>query len=146
MSEPGPGRVLPDTGVLPAGPAAGSLLGLGLDSVDIPRFATLLGRRAALPLRLFTEHERAYAAGLANPFPSLAARFAAKEAVMKALGVGLGALDWWDVEVRRRGSGEPVLVISGRAAQLASRRRVRAWHLSLTHTQSVASAIVAALA
>jgi holo-[acyl-carrier protein] synthase len=125
---------------------AGRLLGLGLDSVDIPRFATLLGRRATLRSRLFTDHERAYADGLANPVPSLAARFAAKEAVMKSLGVGLGALDWWDVEVRRRQSGEPELTITGRAAVLAARRGVGAWQVSLTHTDSVASAIVAALA
>jgi hypothetical protein len=69
----------------------GALLGLGIDSVDIPRFAEVLERRPALAERLFTVGERRYAASLANPVPSLAARFAAKEAVMKALGVGLGA-------------------------------------------------------
>jgi holo-[acyl-carrier protein] synthase len=124
----------------------GRLVGIGLDSVDIPRFATLLGRRATLRARLFTEGECAYADGLANPVPALAARFAAKEAVMKSLGVGLGALDWWDVEVRRRQRGEPVLTITGRAAVLAARRGVAAWQVSLTHTDAVASAIVAALA
>ncbi len=124
----------------------GSLVGIGLDSVDIARFAAMLGRRAALRTRLFTEHERAYADRMADPVPTLAARFAAKEAVMKSLFVGLGALDWWDVEVRRRESGRPVLVVSGRAAGLATRRGVTAWQLSLTHTDSVASAGVAALA
>jgi holo-[acyl-carrier protein] synthase len=130
------------------GPAAapGGLLGLGLDSVDVPRFATVLGRRPALRARLFTDAERAYADGLANPVPSLAARFAAKEAVMKSLGVGLGAFDWWDIEVRRRRGGQPDLVVRGRAAALARQRGVVGWQLSLTHTQSVASAVVAALA
>ena len=70
---------------------SGALLGVGIDAVDIPRFADLLERRPALAARLFTAGERSYAAGLAKPAPSLAARFAAKEAVMKALGVGLGA-------------------------------------------------------
>lgn len=135
-----------DAGAGDPPPLPGGLIGLGLDSVDVARFATMLGRRAGLRTRLFTEHERAYADGLANPVPSLAARFAAKEAVMKSLGVGLGALDWWDVEVRRQRSGEPVLTVTGRAATLAARRGVNDWRLSLTHTQSVASAIVAALA
>lgn len=126
--------------------AAGALVGIGLDSVDIPRFAVMLGRRAALAPRLFTDHERAYAGGLADPVPSLAARFAAKEAVMKSLGVGLGSLDWWDVEVRRRTSGRPTLVVVGRAAALAARRGVAGWQVSLTHTDTVASAVVAALA
>jgi holo-[acyl-carrier protein] synthase len=125
---------------------SGALVGIGIDSVDIPRFAVMLGRRAALRTRLFTDHERAYAGGLVNPVPSLAARFAAKEAVMKSLGVGLGALDWWDVEVRRRSSGRPVLVVTGRAAGLAERLGVDSWQVSLTHTASVASAVVAALA
>ena len=77
--------------------------------------------------RLFTAGERAYAARLANPVPSLAARFAAKEAVMKALGVGLGAFDWDDVEVVRRRSGRPGWSSTGRAAapgRRPGRRRV----------------------
>ena len=71
--------------------------------------------------RLFTAGERAYAAGLANPVPSLAARFAVKEAVMKALGVGLGAFAWTDVEVVRQSSGVPSSSVRGRAAALAAR-------------------------
>ena len=80
----------------------GALVGIGIDSVDIPRFAEILARRPGLAARLFTPGEQRYAAGLANPVPTLAARFAAKEAVMKALGVGLGAFGWADVEVVRR--------------------------------------------
>jgi holo-[acyl-carrier protein] synthase len=123
---------------------SGELLGLGIDSVDIARFAGVLERRPALGERLFTLGERRYAAGLANPVPSLAARFAAKEAVMKALGVGLGAFGWADVEVVRADSGAPSLVVTGRAAVLASQLGVGAWHLSVTHTDIVASAVVAA--
>jgi holo-[acyl-carrier protein] synthase len=122
----------------------GGLIGLGIDSVDIPRFAKVLERRPAIAERLFTDEERRYAAGLANPAPSLAARFAVKEAVMKALGVGLGAFDWRDVEVERHGTDAPRLTVRGRAAALASGQGVAGWHVSITHTDSVASAAVAA--
>lgn len=121
-----------------------TLIGLGLDSVDVPRFGEVLQRRPAMADRLFTAGEQAYAAGLVNPVPSLAARFAAKEAVMKALGVGLGAFSWGDVEVVRADSGAPSLQITGRAADLADRLGVQSWWLSLTHTATVASAVVGA--
>jgi holo-[acyl-carrier protein] synthase len=124
----------------------GVLVGIGIDSVDIPRFAEVLARRPGLAPRLFTAGEQRYAAGLVNPVPSLAARFAVKEAVMKALGVGLGAFGWADVEVVRAASGAPDLVVTGRAAALASRQGVGSWRLSITHTATVASAVVAAVA
>ena len=123
----------------------GAVVGLGLDLVDIPRFAAVLARRPAMPERLFTAGERAYAGSLADPVPSLAARFAAKEAVMKAMGVGLGAFDFGEVEVQRRPSGEPRLVLTGRAAELAVDRAVRQWLVSLTHTSTAAAAVVVAL-
>ena len=124
----------------------GGLLGLGIDSVDIERFADVLARRPAMALRLFSDGERSYAGSLSDPIPSLAARFAVKEAVMKALGVGLGAFDWVDVEVARRTGGAPGLVVTGRAAALAAERGVAGWHVSITHTRTVASAAVAAVA
>jgi holo-[acyl-carrier protein] synthase len=134
----------------PAGPGAlllgPSPLGVGIDLVDVARFAGALARRPKLAERLFTVDERAYAGGFANPAPSLAARFAAKEAVMKALGVGLGAFAFGDVEVQRQPSGRPDLVLSGQAAQLASERGVGAWMISLTHTSTTAAAVVLALA
>ena len=123
----------------------GGLVGLGIDSVDIPRFGRVLARRPAMASRLFTLHEREFAARLADPVPSLAARFAVKEAVMKALGVGLGAFAWSDVSVERVGMEAPVLVVGGRAASLAAARGVAGWHVSITHTDSVASAVVAAV-
>jgi holo-[acyl-carrier protein] synthase len=126
--------------------AAGALVGLGLDSVDLARFGRALQRQPKLADRLFTGSERAYAAGLANPVPSLAVRFAAKEATMKALGVGLWSFAWEDVEVVRSDGGAPSLVVTGRAAQLAERAGVRQWMVSLTHTETVASAVVGALA
>jgi holo-[acyl-carrier protein] synthase len=109
------------------------------------RFGAVLSRRPSASRRLFTDGERAYAATLANPVPSLAARFAAKEAVMKALGVGLGAFPFAEVEIERQPSGEPTLVLAGRAAQLAAERDVRSWLVSLTHTGTAAAAVVIAL-
>ena len=123
----------------------GVLFGIGLDLVDIPRFAGALARRPALRERLFTQAELMYAGTLADPAPSLAARFAAKEAVMKALGVGLGAFAFSEVEVQRQSTGEPRLVLSGRAAHLACERTVQRWFVSLTHTSTTAAAVVLAL-
>lgn len=146
---PGPG-ITPGPGAGPSlvvsSPAGPGVLGLGIDLVDVPRFATLLARRPKMAERLFTAEERAYAYGLTDPAPSLAARFAAKEAVMKALGVGLGAFGFRDVEVHRQPSGFPQLVLSGRAARLASDRHVISWMVSLTHTSSTAAAVALALA
>ena len=83
--------------------------------------------------------------GRRDPVPGLAARFAAKEAVMKALGVGLGAFALAEVEVARRDGGEPVLHLHGRAAALAEQRGVREWRLSLSHTATTAMAVALAL-
>jgi holo-[acyl-carrier protein] synthase len=121
------------------------VIGLGIDAVDIARFRALLARRPGIESRLFTEVERAYAAGLVDPAPTLAVRFAAKEAVMKALGVGLGAFTWHDVEVVRAGNGRPSLLIRGAAAALAQDQGVGNWQVSLTHTAALAEAVVAAL-
>jgi holo-[acyl-carrier protein] synthase len=124
----------------------GTVVGLGLDLVEIDRFARALTRYSRMSERLFTEAERTYAAAFSNPAPSLAARFAAKEAVMKALGVGLGAFSFPEAEVRRHSSGQPFLVLHGRAAHLASKAGVSAWLVSLTHSQTCAAAVVVALA
>lgn len=115
---------------------------IGLDVVDIDRFRAAVERTPGLVDRLFTTREREVAASRRDPIPSLAARFAAKEAVMKALGVGLGAFDWHDVEVDRAESGAPVLALSGRAAAIADDAGIASWSLSLTHSGLVAAAVV----
>ncbi len=120
-------------------------MGIGIDAVEIARFAAVLARRPGVAGRLFTAGERAYASGLANPAPSLAARFAVKEAAMKALGVGAGAFAWTDLEVLRHPSGQPQLAVRGRAAALAAAQGVSGWRISLTHTGATAAAVVAAL-
>jgi holo-[acyl-carrier protein] synthase len=122
----------------------GDVRGIGVDAVDVIRFRHVLERRPGIVDRLFTESERAYAERSRDPGPRLAARFAAKEAVLKALGVGVGAAGFRDVEVVRGDNGEPGLSLSGRAAALSVGRGVRRWHVSLTHTDTVAIATVVA--
>ena len=120
------------------------ICGIGVDAVDIERFRRSLERTPSMRERLFTEHELAYVAPKADPVPSLAARFASREAVMKAMGLGLGAFGFHDVWVERRESGEPHLNVTGRAAELAHERGIETWHLSITHTDQVAIAYVVA--
>lgn len=121
------------------------MIGIGVDLVDIDRIRRALQRTPTLAARLFTEGERAYADAARNPAPRYAVRFAAKEAVMKALGVGLGAFDWHDVEVLRADGGAPSLRITGRARALAEAAGVTDWKLTLTHTDQLAEAIAVAL-
>jgi holo-[acyl-carrier protein] synthase len=123
--------------------------GIGIDAVDIARFRRVLERRPTLSERVFTAAERAEVAGRSDPAPHLAARFAAKEAVMKALGTGIGGFPLHDVEVVRepregRLPGPPSLRLLDRAAALAEARGVRRWHVSLTHTEAMALAVVLA--
>ena len=125
-------------------PPAG-VVGVGVDAVDLTRFARVLGRRASMADRLFTAGELAYARSAPDPVPRLSTRFAAKEAVMKALGVGLWSFPFRDVEVVRTGLDAPVLVLTGSAEALAGRSGVVRWHLSLSHTDQVALALVVAV-
>jgi holo-[acyl-carrier protein] synthase len=120
------------------------VIGVGIDAVDVGRFRTTLHRTPRIVDRLFTAEEQSYAAKRPDPTERLAVRFAAKEAVMKALGVGLGAFAFRDVEVVRRPSGEPSLVLRAGAFDLANNLGVQRWHVSLTHTADVAEAIVVA--
>jgi holo-[acyl-carrier protein] synthase len=124
----------------------GGLLGLGIDAVDVGRFRGVLARRPGLAGRLFTAGEQAYAARQGDPAPSLAARFAAKEAAMKALGVGIGAFRFTDVEVVRLPGGQPALEVRGAARALADQQGVGKFLVSLSHTSSQAEAVVAAIA
>ncbi len=125
------------------------IVGVGVDAVDVARFRRVLARRPLFAARCFTEGERADARGSADEAQSLAARFAAKEAVMKALGSGIGAFALTDVEVcRTAGTGstrnKPYLALHGVAAELAGSEGARTFHLSLTHTDDVAIAFVVA--
>jgi holo-[acyl-carrier protein] synthase len=121
-----------------------NVVGLGTDLVEIDRFRLAMQRRARLPERLFSDAERDYAFRYNDPVPRLAVRFAAKEAVMKALGVGLGAFKLRDVEVMRKRGGAPAVGLYGKAVVLADERGVTGWHLSLTHSDSMAMAVAIA--
>ena len=121
------------------------MIGIGNDLVDIDRFRKALERTPSLRERLFTDAERSYADARADPTERYAVRFAAKEATMKALGVGLGEVQMRDIEVQRAESGAPQLVLHGTAAELAAARGVRRWLITLSHSDTVAQAIVVAL-
>ena len=121
------------------------MIGVGTDVVDIDRFRVALDRSPRLRTRLFRPAERDYAERRRDPAERYAGRFAAKEAVMKALGVGLGEVPMFDIEVVRAESGAPELELHGRAAEVAAARGVTGWLLSLSHTDHVAHAIAIAL-
>jgi holo-[acyl-carrier protein] synthase len=130
----------------PGAEVGARIVGLGTDLVEVPRFRLAMERRGErLGERLFSDDERAYAYRQKDPAKSLAARFGAKEAVMKALGVGLWKFKLRDVEVVRQKGGAPRVALHGRAAELADERGVRDWHLSLTHTNSTALAVAIAV-
>jgi holo-[acyl-carrier protein] synthase len=122
------------------------IIGHGIDLVDTERIGRMVQRHGASFLRrCFTEAERAYCE--ANPrrrLEHLAARFAAKEAALKALGTGWSrSITWQDVEVTRQRNGQPGLALSGSAATIAEELGIQRWWLSLTHiqTHAMASAI-----
>ncbi|MBW3547566.1 MAG: holo-ACP synthase [Actinobacteria bacterium] len=121
------------------------VIGIGTDLVEVERFRLALRRTPGLTERLFSDAERAYAARRRDPTERLAARFAAKEAVMKAMGVGLWRFPLRDIEVVRAASGAPSVRLHGRAAVLAADRGVTEWRLTLTHTSTMAQAIAVAL-
>lgn len=120
------------------------MIGVGVDAVDIERFRRSLARTPGMRERLFTKAELDYVEPKVDPVPSLAARFAAREAMMKSLGVGLGAFGFHDVWVEVASSGAPSLRVTGAALDLADRAGVRSWHLTLTHTDTTAIAVVVA--
>lgn len=121
------------------------VLGVGSDIVDVHRFRGVLQRRPSLVGRLFTSGELDYAERFGDPAERLAARFAAKEATLKALGFGLGDMRMVDIEVVRTSRGSPRLVLQGEAAAKATACGVSRWLITISHTSSLALATVLAL-
>ena len=121
------------------------MIGIGLDAVEIGRFREALKRHPRIVDRVFTEFEREDLAKRDDPVPGFAARFAVREAVMKALGAGIGDVAFTDIGVRRAETGQPHLELTGAAARLAETRGVKGWKISITHTDNTAMAVVAAL-
>jgi holo-[acyl-carrier protein] synthase len=111
------------------------IVGVGVDVVDVDRFRETLSRTPTVRDRVFTAGEAE------RPVASLAARFAAKEALAKALGAPRG-LQWQDAEVATETSGQPVLKLSGTVAARAGELGVRSVHVSLSHDAGLASAVV----
>lgn len=121
------------------------MIGIGTDLVELARFRLAITRTPGILDRLFTDDERAYAELRRDPTERFAARFAAKEAVLKAMGAGLGECDFREIEVVRAESGAPSVLLHGRAVELAAGKGVREWRLTMTHTESLAHAIAVAL-
>jgi holo-[acyl-carrier protein] synthase len=119
------------------------IAGLGVDIVEINRMAAALERTPRIKMRVFTEDERWYCEHKAKPEIHYALRFAAKEAVWKALGTGFSGMKFCDVEITRDEKGRPIPVLTGRAKELAHEAGVIEMHLSLsfTHSTAVASAV-----
>lgn len=119
-------------------------VGLGVDIVEIERMRKIIRRSPAFVEKTYSAAERAYCDGHAHPEVHYATRFAAKEAVLKALGTGFsGGIHPLDVEVRRTGKGRPYVVLTGRAREVAREQNVREIPISLsfTHTDAVACAM-----
>lgn len=123
-----------------------ALLRTGIDLIEIERITDALQRYGMRFLqRVFTPAELSECNGdFSRYVPSLAARFAAKEAVAKALGTGIGAVTWQEIEILHECSGQPLLQLSGEARRLADELGLTTWSLSLSHTHLHAVAMVVA--
>ncbi len=121
-----------------------SVLGIGVDLVECARIQHSLDRFGDRFLhRVFTQGEIEYSTSMKFPARHLAARFAAKEAVSKAFGTGIGkAMGWRDIDVRKKPSAEPYLLLSGQAEALAQSRGVKSALITLSHTENHAVACV----
>jgi len=117
-------------------------LGVGIDIIEVARIASSyekFGERFVN--RILLPGEIAYCLSYKKPAPFLAARFAAKEAISKAFGTGIGAqLGWQDMEIRRKKSGEPFVVLHGKGEKLFKSRKAKRLLVSLSHTQNYAAA------
>lgn len=120
------------------------IVGVGIDLCQVSRMRSALSRHEGrFAARVFTEDERAYCEERADPAQHYAARFAAKEALLKALAVPPG-LSWHEIEVQSQSGGAPRLLLRGEAARAAAGKSIARLHLSLTHSGDHAAAVVIA--
>jgi holo-[acyl-carrier protein] synthase len=119
------------------------ILGTGIDIIEVERIEASYEKFGERFLnRILVPGEMEYCLSHKQPGPFLAARFAAKEAVSKAFGTGIGAqLSWQDIEVKRKESGEPYVVMHGKGAGLMKERGARVVHLTISHTEKHATAM-----
>lgn len=122
------------------------IVGVGIDLVEMERFKAAMKRHGDRFLeKLFTAEERRYCEAKWNRLAHYAARFAAKEAVLKALGTGWsGGIRWTDVEVRHAGTGMVVASLTGMARTVARKKKIRTVHINITHTEGHAAAVAVA--
>ena len=118
------------------------ILGTGIDIIEVSRIASSYEKFGDRFVgRILLPDETAYCRQHKNPAPFLAVRFAAKEAISKAFGTGIGAqLGWRDMEIRRKESGEPYVVLHGKGQELFATRGAKKVHVSLSHTENYAAA------
>jgi phosphopantetheine--protein transferase-like protein len=122
-----------------------TVVGVGIDAVELDRLRAVLRRTPRFVDRAFTEEERAYCEARRDPTERFAARFAAKEAVLKVLGEGILRIPLRDIEVVRASTGQPSIRLTGVAATRAQALGVTGWQLSLTHTDATAMAVAVGL-
>lgn len=118
--------------------------GLGIDIVEISRIQKALTRFPRFKEKVFSAQENAYCISKKKPEKHFAARFAAKEAASKALGTGKKGFSWKDIEVARENGGKPSILLSGNAALLAGQRNIQKMHVSISFSDSQATAVVIA--
>ncbi len=131
-----------------AGPYSSTIhrvIGIGTDLVELDRFRRTLERTPGIKHRTFTAAEQEYSDTKNDPTERYAVRWAAKEAVMKAMGVGLGVVTMSDIEVVKADSGAPSIVLHDTAAAKAEELGITEWKITLTHTEHFAQAIAIAL-
>jgi len=119
------------------------IVGNGIDLVEIKRIEKIIKRwRESFTNRIFTSQERAYCENQNNKYQSYAARFAAKEAFLKALGIGMRGVSWKEIEVENNQLGQPNITTSGKLKQIISKDKVDKIYLTLSHTKDYAIAEV----
>ena len=129
---------------MPEIPPGTNVVGVGIDQIEVSRIRDSFAKHGDHFLKkIFSEKEQSYCQDKADPAPCLAARFAAKEAVSKALGTGFGAeFGWLDAEIIHGDAGEPVIRLNQKAKRLLESKGGSRALVSLTHLESVASSIV----
>ena len=119
-----------------------AIKGIGVDVVELARITDVVEKHPKFGERLFTEKERARAFEPRKDIAAIAARFAVKEAVSKALGTGIGSVGWKEIEPTSAESGAPVVTLYGKAAKRAELMGVTQIHVSISHERSVAVAMI----
>lgn len=116
------------------------IVGIGTDLVEIPRIQRAIEKNPRFEQRVYTDQEIQYCRRKTNPWQSFAARFAAKEAVSKAFGTGIGPVGLQEIEILNKKNGQPVVVLHGNAQTLAAQRKIQQVHVSLSHSETYAMA------